>query len=143
MFVINTWLKETLGTQYRYFVETLADGNRIYLLRPARLNKGCDFVIHAENRCVWKNGNDKPPSHKFLFEQLESIKQSSTASEWDDALSLITKVYHCENIFPNAVVSPDLELCLQLVKWFFIEQDVTYWNHNGREMLYNAIQEKF
>lgn len=45
--LITEFLKEQPGTgtgenssRYIYFVETLQDGNRIYLQRPARFNKG-------------------------------------------------------------------------------------------------------
>ena len=33
----------------------------------------------------------------------------------------------------------DYEVLLKLLRWLFIEQDVTYWSGNGREMLYSAI----
>ena len=36
-------------SKYRYNVELLACGNKIYLTRPVPLNKGFDFVIHVEN----------------------------------------------------------------------------------------------
>ena len=31
VFILHTWLEEKQGTIYRYFVETLANGKRIYL----------------------------------------------------------------------------------------------------------------
>jgi hypothetical protein len=37
-----------LTSYYRYNVETLSDGKRVYLARPARLNHGFDFTIHVE-----------------------------------------------------------------------------------------------
>ena len=33
-FLLDTWKAESPGTQYRYFVETLQNGKRIYLERP-------------------------------------------------------------------------------------------------------------
>lgn len=136
VFIIQTWLKENPATKYRYFVETLSDQKRIYLERPARLNKGCDFQIFVDNHWKYKNGNDKPPSHKKLFELIENIKKTE---ETQSLFDLLTKVYHCESTF-NHNLSIKLELCLKLAKWFFIEQDVTYWNFNGRNMLYKEIQ---
>ena len=54
--VIAEFLKEAPGTgngenqsKYLYFVETLKDGNRIYLERPANLHNGFDFLINVEN----------------------------------------------------------------------------------------------
>lgn len=40
------------SSKYTYYVETLADGNRVYLTRPAFLNKGFDFVIRVEMRTM-------------------------------------------------------------------------------------------
>ena len=37
------------SAKYTYYVETLEDGNRVSLTRPAFLNKGFDFVIRVEN----------------------------------------------------------------------------------------------
>lgn len=51
--VITKWLTERPGlpdipTKYRYNVERMIDKTWVYLLRPAGLNKGCDFVIKCE-----------------------------------------------------------------------------------------------
>ena len=63
--VLRTWDSQTPASgQHRYNVEECTDGSKIYLLRPANLNKGCDFVIVSENFLKFKNGNDKPPKHK-------------------------------------------------------------------------------
>jgi hypothetical protein len=35
------------------------------------------------------------------------------------------------------------ERVLLLAKWFFIEQDVTYWTESGRHMLRTFFEEKF
>lgn len=145
IFIIHTWLKESIGKKYRYFVETLSDDNRIYLERPANLNKGCDFVIYAENYYKFKNKNDKPPPHKKLFSIFDELKQSYSAEQLIDFFDLVTKVHQCENIFVenHSYLNMELELPLKLVKWFFIEQDVTYWNYNGRDMLYDGIKKYF
>src|SRR6266545_8406641 len=53
--VIQEFLKEEPGTgkgeltsKYTYFVESLANGTRVFLTRPARLNNGFDFEIRVE-----------------------------------------------------------------------------------------------
>lgn len=142
VFVINTWLQEAEGQKYRYFVETLANNKRIYLERPARLNKGCDFIIFIEDFNLAQNGNDKPPNHKILFELLNEIKTSSSHKDWETLKNLITCVYNCENIFDGNKYSLEVERVLKLAKWFFIEQDVTYWSYFGRNMLYGELQKK-
>ena len=48
-FLLQQWIIENPTMRYRYFVDTLADGSRLYLYRPAPYNKGCDFVIYVEN----------------------------------------------------------------------------------------------
>src|SRR3989442_15091263 len=74
--MLSYWVRELPGAanvrnKYRYNVEKLADGSRIYLMRPTRLNKGCDFVIHCENFLTFKNGNSRPPSQTDLVLELE------------------------------------------------------------------------
>ena len=34
----------------------------------------------------------------------------------------------------------EIEGILKLVKWLFLEQDVTYWNYSGRAMLYQSLK---
>jgi hypothetical protein len=33
------------------------------------------------------------------------------------------------------------EMLLKILKWLFIEQDITYWNYDGRQMLKMAIEQ--
>jgi hypothetical protein len=33
-----------------------------------------------------------------------------------------------------------IEIILLAIKWLFIEQDITYWNWSGRDMLWGHIQ---
>ena len=133
-------------TKYRYFVESLSGGNRIYLERPGRLNKGCDFVIYIENHILYKNRNDKPPKHEFLLDDLRIKKESLGSEDWTQLLNSIKLIYDLdffensyENIRQLPSIGEDYELILKLVRWFFIEQDITYWSKSGREMLFNAI----
>lgn len=74
VFLLLEWGKEVSQKKHRYFVEELSDGKRIYLDRPARINRGCDFIIYIEDMVVWKNGNDRPPSYKNLFADLTHKK---------------------------------------------------------------------
>ncbi len=148
IFLLNQWALETDGVKYRYFVETLNDGSRIYLERPGRLNKGCDFVIYAENKYVWNNGNDRPPDHNFVLNDLRNKKQILSQLEWQNLLNGITVIYQCgtyNSARQQAGQLPVLnghsyELLLKLIRWFFNEQDVTYWFGQGRAMFYNEIQ---
>lgn len=146
-FLLMTWAQETISTKYRYFVDTLTSGQSIYLERPGRLNKGCDFVIFAENALVFGNGNDMPPSHNYILDDLRIKKNNLLPQEWNSLLSAISAIHSCNTYetakqflvnLPNIGLS--YELILKLLRWFFIEQDLTYWSGVGRDMLHQAIQ---
>ena len=147
-FLLNRWILEEPNLKYRYFVETLVDGNRIYLERPGRLNKGCDFVIYIENHIVWKNRNDKPPAHEFIITDLYMKKNALSCLEWNLLLAGIESIYSCTPFYVAytncnhlPVVGEPYELILKTLRWLFIEQDITYWSGSGRSMLYNGIME--
>ena len=146
-FLLRQWIAENPQTKYRYFVETLSSRLRIYLERPGRLNKGCDFVIYTENSYQWKNGNDRPPDHNFILEDLTQKKNQLTVAQWNNFLLAVFEI-HNSNLFANTIqytsglplIGHNYELSLKLIRWFFIEQDVTYWSGRGRDMFYDAIQ---
>jgi hypothetical protein len=135
-------------TKYRYFVERLDNNSRIYLERPGRLNKGCDFVIYIEGHLLYNNSNDKPPKHDFLLNDLRLKKDNLSSDEWSSLLSAIESIYNLdtfdtthERIKGLPKVGETYELILKLVRWFFIEQDITYWSKSGREMLFHVISD--
>lgn len=145
--VLRTWEAETHGSgQHRYNVEECADGSKIYLLRPASLNKGCDFKISSENYKKWKNGNDKVPKHDDVLELL-SIVLNEDSSLKTDITSAIQRIFNCENInnvladYPRLLLIKECkaERALKLLKWMWIEQDITYWTGEGRQMLKDGI----
>jgi hypothetical protein len=132
--LLKTWSNEIESTHFRYFVETLSDGKQIYLERPANLNKGCDFVIKIQDFIIFKNGNDKPPKHKDLLDFIKSNK-----SNFANLKKELNDVYNCKPI-QTKYINYEHEIILKLSKWFFIEQDITYWAGTGREMLWKAIK---
>jgi hypothetical protein len=150
--VFGHWLSEQPGTPevrntYRYDVETLSDGCQIYLTRPTRLNKGADFVIFCEGFTKFKNGNDRPPRHSDLLSEFRRL--GVTDAQREELLSALGQIWNCENsasvigklrIFKG---NAEVERVLLLAKWFFIEQDVTYWTESGRHMLRQAFEAKF
>ncbi len=145
--VLKTWLKEEPGAgQHRYNVEVCADGSQIYLIRPAGLNKGCDFIIISENYLKFKNGNDKPPSHADIVELIKSGCKANPSIR-KPLKKAINKAYNCVTLndifveFPILLKSPHcyIERSIKLIKWMWIEQDVTYWTGRGREMFYTHL----
>lgn len=147
-YMLYLYATEDCKTKIRYYVETLADGKRIYLERPTALNKGCDFRIFVEDLLVYKNGNDKCPSHNDVFYDLGLKKDSLPAKDYAILLSAIDDIY---NVRPYRVAESKIttlpkaqgwpyETLLKLLRWLFIEQDITYWAQTGRDMLMNGIK---
>ena len=151
--VFQYWISEKPGTPtvrntYCYDAEKLSDGSLIYLTRPTRLNKGADFVIQCQNFRKFKNGNDKPPSHDDLIAETELLVALSDAHK-KEILTALRRIWDCEK---SKQVLADLKLfkdnakaerVLSLAKWFFIEQDVTYWTESGRHMLRGYFEDEF
>lgn len=132
-------------TRYKYFVETLDDGRRIYLLRPAFLNKGIDFQVTVER---YDGIKDKKPSHDDIFSDLKE-KAKKEPKKIKELIRLIDRVWNCED--PEELLTGSslkfktgfsTEMLLKILKWLFIEQDITYWNYDGRQMLRRAIDKE-
>ncbi len=153
--VVNTFLNEKGGywkdgvkhvTRYKYFVENLKDGKRIFLLRPTFLNKGIDFQVWVEKM---DNNEDARPSHKGIFQDLQ-IKKVENPKEFKLLSKAIDRIWNCEDVdkilketTANFKKGFTLEMLFKILKWLFIEQDITYWNYDGRGMLKLAIDEHF
>ena len=153
--LINLFLDEEHGSledvnYYYYTVEKLSDGNEIYLKRPTALNKGVDFEVRVSNVQFryGKYGNvistGNRPSHNDILNDLR-LKMIESKESYNKLFDLITKIYNCENVtneellglsFVNGI---SVEIILYVLKWLFIEQDITYWNRSGRAMLYSGI----
>jgi hypothetical protein len=150
--IVSEFLKEQPGngkgdltSRYIYYVETLADGKRIYLKRPARLNKGFDFTIHVEGmKFLTKHDY---PKHEDIMKDLRRKKRSHPRL-FNRLYKAIYRVYECEDMetilkecrLLNFHVGYPTDLVLQVTKWFFIEQDVTYWNWSGRSMFMDGVR---
>lgn len=153
--VVNKFLEEKGGywkkgvkyvTHYKYFVEKLSDGRRIFLLRPTYLNKGIDFQVWIEKFDGFK---DDRPSHGDIFKDLKA-KQEENQKSLGNLLDAIDAVWICEE--PDEVLRKfkdlkfktgfSIEMILKILKWLFIEQDITYWNYDGRGMLRMEINKR-
>ena len=147
--VIAEFLKEAPGTgngenqsKYLYFVETLKDGNRIYLERPANLHNGFDFLINVENINFSTTNRVKyNPSHDNIFNDLKA-KKAESPENYKKLYKLIEDVYNCKEIQDTNLKFKDgysVDLILKVAKWFFIEQDIRYWNYSGRAMFMSGV----
>jgi hypothetical protein len=154
--VLMKWAEEGHGRagahqRYRYDVETLCNGTRIYLYRPAWKNKGCDFEVRCEDPILRDGGKlQGRPSHADIVTEFCAITETHPQLRQLIRAS-IERVWNCEDV--NVVCTGLLshlnddvwrlraERDLKIVKWLFIEQDITDWNTSGRAMLWQGIGE--
>ncbi len=153
-YVINVFLLEQPGTgkgddcsKYVYVAETLRKRN-ILLKRPAVLNKGVDFTVHVEGiRFRPKGASLDMPSHDNIFTDLDEKKRADRAV-YSKIMKIIGDLYNCRDVngqqCAQANISAGLlttEEVVMAIKWLFIEQDVTYWNWSGRNMLFSGLRD--
>jgi hypothetical protein len=148
--VLNEFLTERPGTgrgekasRHKYVVEELKDGRKIYLLRPAWLKVGFDFEIWVER---WSNNEDKRPSHDDVLNDLRQ-KRKEKPQVYKKLHEAMLRIYNCEE--PDEIIENykelrfesglSVELILKVIKWFFIEQDIRFWNFSGRRMFKEAL----
>lgn len=155
--LIKLFLEEEPGsarevTEYFYFVDSDDAGHRIYLKRPTALNKGVDFEVRVEGvqfrlgkyNNVISTGNR--PSHGDIYDDLARKKEEDPA-QFANLKEVFDNIHDCREVSVeefstftfNSGIS--VELLMKCLKWLFIEQDITYWNRSGREMLYNGLGE--
>jgi len=138
-------------TKYEYHVETDNSGNIIYLKRPTNLNKGFDFEVRVSNmkfKHINKNGHvshSNRPSHQNIIDDLAE-KKAEDSSQFASLLAVIDSIYNCAEIDPQIYYTftfkkgYPVDMICKCIKWLFIEQDITYWNWSGRNMLYTGIK---
>lgn len=138
--------KENLSSKYNYVVEKLHSGNNIILKRPANLKNGFYFLITIE-QIDFSNGIGRHrdyPKHEDIISDLLQ-KKSSDNNLYKTLFNYINKVYNCNEIeetwFKALVFNMGYpcDLILKILKWFFIEQGIRYWNYSGRQMLMKSI----
>lgn len=84
------------------------------------------------------------PSHRSIHSDL-SAKKAESPTEFKKLHLLVKRIYNCEDVSNTELISlhfksgHSAELILKSIKWLFIEQDITYWNWSGRDMLYSGL----
>ena len=140
--------KKNLASRYIYFVETLNDGNRVYLQRPANLHNGFDFLVCVENINYAKPGKKKRnyPKHDEFKEDLLD-KKKENPKMYKKLYSILRQVFECHDVSDkeiNAIkfkAGLPVDHVIKVTKWLFIEQDIRYWNYSGRNMTWGIIPE--
>ena len=153
--VCNWFLDETPGTgkgdlcaRYYYTVETHQDYS-IILKRPTGLNKGFDFTVNVTGMYFKKNRRYSNPSHNDILTILSSTKNKIGAN-YTIVQNIIMQMFNCSQYSFTAVrditftdhlgEERPIAIILLAIKWLFIEQDITYWNWSGRNMLMNSLK---
>lgn len=137
---------EASTTRYQYVVEEVGQEGEVMLVRPAMLNKGSDFAVVAPSWLTYKNGNPKPPSHQDVLVLARTI--GNAEAERPDLLPAIRCVHACGSIvdavrqLPDELRTDRAALLLSVLKWLFIEQDITYWNYSGRDRLLAFLEDE-
>ena len=152
--VIECFLTEKPGTgkgenatHYTYFVERLKDNKRVFITRPGFLNKQFDFVINVEDvNFNKKSGRARTsPTHEDILTDLQKKKKADSKS-YVKLYALLEKIYECNDVGDNEykglkfATGYDVDLLLMVTKWYFIEQDIAYWNYSGRAMFMSGIE---
>ncbi|MCL2774590.1 MAG: DNA adenine methylase [Oscillospiraceae bacterium] len=138
--------KDNLASRFTYYVETLSDGNRIYLRRPANLHNGFDFLVCVENYNFNSSGNRTRnfPKHDDIIKDLQAKKEESSDT-YRQLFNVMERVYSCNDVLDdeyggiNFNTGFSADMILKTIKWLFIEQDIRYWNYSGRDMLWQGI----
>ena len=138
--------KKDLASRYTYYVETLSDGNRIYLRRPAYLHNGFDFLVCVENvNFSTSHKKRNAPTHEDILTDLKT-KKTNEPDLYKEIYTLIEKIYNCQEVADAQLLSLNFtsgrfsaEMIVKVLKWLFIEQDIRYWNYSGRDMLFSNI----
>jgi hypothetical protein len=139
--------KGSLSSRYTYYVETLEDGRRIYLRRPANLHNGFDFIVCVENTNFNPSGRKRNyPTHDDIINDL-TVKFNDNPSDYETLFSILKSIHACQPINEHNLKNSNFktgfpcDLIVKVLKWLFIEQDIRYWNYSGRDMLWNGIQD--
>lgn len=138
--------KNDLASRYTYYVETLNNGDRIYLRRPAFLHNGCDFCVCVENvNFSTSKRKRNAPSHEDILTDIK-IKKNAESTLYSTLYAYIEKIYQCQEVSNAELLALNFtsglftaELIVKTLKWLFIEQDIRYWNYSGRDMLFSGI----
>jgi len=137
--------KGELASRYDYIVEFLRDGRKVILTRPANSKYGFDFLIRVQDTNFNEDGRYRDyPKHDDIINDLE-LKKNQNVDLYRSLFSRIQLIHDCNEIDEKWFDELDFEvgyasdLILKTLKWFFIEQDIRYWNYSGRNMLFESI----
>lgn len=134
------------ASKYHYVVKKLKNDKQVILTRPANLKNGFDFLIRVKGynfAPVNKKKRDYPRHDEIINDLM--LKKNSNPTLYEKLYSIINKIYECKNINDTELEAIDfnkgfpVDMIVCVIRWFFIEQDIRYWNYSGRRMLMSKI----
>ena len=92
-----------------------------------------------KNRTIVKreNGGGITPRHDDFAADLLDKKEADPIM-YEKLYNLIQKVYECHDVSDEEIAEVSFSVgfatdhVVKVFKWFFIEQDIRYWNYSGR-----------
>jgi len=148
--VLTFSLTENRNEQYiSYIVDRLQDGTKVFLIRPAWLNKGYDFKVCVEG---WDESANPAPSHSEIYSDLYWKREQDDSDSFEALCKAVLEIH--QGASPTAVLNkyggtfdfsvgrtPDV--LLKSLPWLFIEQDIRYWNYTGRNMTIEVVEKLY
>ena len=134
--------KKGKGIEFRYPVEELSNGEKLYIHRPG-VKWNFDFKVEIPPNCGLEEGR-----HDQIATLLRNIKDSNEA-EFNHLWDIISNLYHCKNNDVDAMLNNTsisqidnipTDILLKVIKWLFIMEDIIYWHYEGRAFLYNFFR---
>ncbi|MCM8779469.1 MAG: hypothetical protein NC834_06805 [Candidatus Omnitrophica bacterium] len=130
--------KKGKGIEFRYPVEDLSTGGKLYIHRPG-VKWNFDFKVEIPVSYGLEEGR-----HDKIALILRKIKRANE-QEFNKLWEIISHLYHCSNNNvddllqqnPISLTNPPPDVLLKVIKWLFIMEDIIYWHYEGRGFLYN------
>ena len=134
--------KKGKGIEFRYPVEKLSIGEKLYIHRPG-VKWNFDFKVEIPPNCGLEEGR-----HDQIALLLRNMRNYSE-DEFNEIWNIVGNLYHCTNNDVDSMlnkisishignIAPDV--LLKVIKWLFIMEDIIYWHYEGRAFLYNFFK---
>ena len=142
-FIDTEYRSKGKGIAFEYPVEDLPEGP-LCIFRPGR-KKNFDFKVlvlphyglgagkHEDVRDdVMRKKRENPMEFEMLWDAITEIYMCSD----NDVDRVLAKYPGLGEAFETGA---DVEVLVKVLKWFFIMEDIFYWDHLGRDFLYNFL----
>jgi len=121
--------KKGKGIEFRYPVEDLSNGTKLYIHRPG-VKWNFDFKVEIPINCGL--GEGRHDQIALLLRRLKEMNSQSFTRLWQ----MITSLYTCSNndvddmLLQNPISYQNppvvIDILLKVIKWLFIMEDIIY-----------------